>query len=580
MKISNNVITIFVFVTFIFLAFLLTLRSYDIEYDRLASSILHAKTYHLLPNLLDLSSMIILTLMGALLLLSRYSNTRTPSITLLLLVNLYVFAICSFFIQGALISPDQPRVEMALGTMIVDGKLSGLEEAEKVSSYFRWPGLWIYVGIFSALTTFSPLEAPVYIMLVIWLLLGITLMIIVKHIYAKVDPLIATTPFLLYAILNPYKVLHLCPHVYALVLFMVIVSALIRETSSWSFFVTVKLLAVVIIMSHPLTSIIVVGLLISFIIIKIFEKRQLTALPKSLVFSVSIFFTLWNIRFEDNIYKVVLELTEGSPTEPLSPTAGDRLYLVDAFYMTMTLFRYIGLCIIASSAIISLYLHKNNKKVRMGFFITSATFLSSFPLSFVPGTFFHRLLYYTSLPAVVLATGAIYRLAKFVVRGTRSVIVLALIMITLPLLAQASIAEYLTNNDPSISLTNFSDIALSSFIGKFYSFSGLSWSITTPSMRYFVTLYQGKNLYPYTIIIEITPLVTKLSRYLVYQNSTAIREYVNVLYSGNYFIVSPKEKYVFYRRTLFADFNVIDRYIDSLNNKIYDDKLLKLYARD
>ncbi|MEM1646683.1 MAG: hypothetical protein QXL96_12715 [Ignisphaera sp.] len=557
-----------------------TVGVYHVEYYKLSFSISYGRTEYLLPNLLSLTSIVLLLLMGGLLLLLRYSEGGVLfNATLLLAANMVMFPVLSFLSQGYVVG-DQPRAEFALGAMIVEGRVT-LEEAERISGYFRWPGLWIYEGIFSAITGISPFDAPVLLMVAVWLLLGLALITLTRRVYGSTSFVMATVAFLLYTILNPYKIIHLCPQIYALLLFIIITSLLFKELIIPSDYVVLLLLSIAVIISHPLTSVIVIGILLYILvrnlITKIFgEINRAVSLPEASTISVLVFFVIWNIKFDEIIRAVVEELARGASIQPLAPIAGVTLYSADTLYKAMGLFRYSGIFIMFLLALLSLFLHRTDRKIKGIFSLIITISLSSLLLNLIPGSFFHRVLYYTMPFIAVLSIGSFNDLTKFAVRSRRLVKFSSITLILIPLLSQLSIVEFITNNNPLAILNSPFESSIGKFIGNFYTYSEYSWSISSGTILYHMVLAQ-KSLLKYTLSPSVSLKVTYLFTYLNEENITAIEKYIKTVYPAHFFIVSPRERYVFYERTIFTHFHIIDRYLDAKNIKIYDNELFRLY---
>ncbi|MEM0233107.1 MAG: hypothetical protein QXL22_03705, partial [Candidatus Nezhaarchaeales archaeon] len=408
-----------VFISLILILQFATAWAYHIEYYKLSFSISYGRTEYLLPNLLSLTSIVLLLIMGGLLLLLRHSgNSVLFNAMLLLTANMMMFSVLSFLSQGYVVG-DQPRIEFALGAMIAEGRAS-LEEAERISGYFRWPGLWIYDGIFSAITGISSFDAPVLLMVVVWLLLGLALANVVRYIYGKVNFAVAIVAFLLYIIFNPYKIIHLCPQIYALLLLIIITSLLFKEPAISNNFVLL-LLSMAVIISHPLTSLVVVGILLFIItrnfMTKVFKRiNRAVNLHEAPVIAVLILFILWNIRFGELIRAIVTELTGDTSIQFLTPIAGVALYSVDAFYRAMSLFRYIGVFVILFLALLTLFLRKADRRIKGLFLLIIAISLSSLLLNFIPGSFFHRVLYYIMPFIAILSAGSFNILTKLAMK--------------------------------------------------------------------------------------------------------------------------------------------------------------------
>ncbi|MEM4001454.1 MAG: hypothetical protein QXW86_12120 [Saccharolobus sp.] len=553
---------------------------YHIEYHKLSFSITYGRTEYLLPNLLSITSIAFLLLMGGLLLLLRYSgNSLLFNVMLLLTANMIMFSVLSFLSQGYVVG-DQPRAEFALGSMIVEGRIS-LGEAERISGYFHWPGLWIYEGIFSAITNTSPFDAPVLIMVVVWLLLGLALATIVKYVYGKANFTLAIEAFLLYAILNPYKIIHLCPQIYALSLLIIITSLLFKGLSISNNFVLL-LLSTAVIVSHPLTSIIVVGILL-FILMRNLLTRFFKGINRAVnlyeasVITVLMFFILWNIRFNDLIQNIVAELTGGISMQLLAPIAGVTLYSVDSFYRAMELFRYISIFVMLFLALLTLFLRRADRRIKGIFSLIIAISLSSLLLNLIPGSFFHRVFYYTTPFITILSAGSFKILKKLAVKSKTLIKVFSMfIIIVLPLLSQLSSAEFITNNDPLATLNSPFEFSIDKFVSNFYTHLDYSWTVSSGSISYYTILAQ-KNLLDVTLSPSNSLMATYLFTYLNEKNITAVEKYTKIVYPTHFFIVSPREKYVFYERTVFTDFYIIDRYLDAKNVKIYDNGLFRLY---
>ncbi|MEM1744140.1 MAG: hypothetical protein QXR33_04840 [Candidatus Nezhaarchaeales archaeon] len=575
-----KVASVLAFTGIILILQFVTAWAYHVEYYKLSFSISYGRTEYLLPNLLSLTSIVLLLLMGGLLLLLKYLRDYVLfNATLLLVGSMVMFSVLSFLSQGYVVG-DQPRAEFALGAMIVEGRAS-LEEAEKMSGYFCWPGLWIYEGIFSAITGISPFDAPVLLMVAVWLLLGLALAIVVKYVYGKAKFATAIVAFLLYAIFNPYKIIHLCPQIYALSLLIIISSLLLKEPVISSNFVLL-LLSTAVIISHPLTSLIVVGILL-FILMRNLMTRvfkginRLVNLHEASIITVLIFFMLWNIRLDEYIRVIVAELIGGTSIQLLTPVAGLALHSADAFYRAMALFRYIGMFVMLFLALLTLFLRRADRRIKGIFSLMIAISLSSLLLNFIPGSFFHRVLYYTMPFITILSAGSFNILAKLALKSRIPIKASSMFMIIIiPLLSQLSIAEFITNNNPLATLNSPFEFSVNRFISNFYTYLERSWSISSGTTLYYTISAQKKSL-EYTLSSSKSLMATYLSTHLNEENITAIEEYIKIVYPARFFIVSPRERYVFYERTLFIHFHIIDRYLDAKNAKIYDNGLFRLY---
>jgi len=575
-----KVTSVLIFIGMILILQFVTAWAYHVEYYKLSFAISYGRTEYLLPNLLSLTSIVLLLLMGGLLLLLKYlRNDVLINATLLLVSSMVMFSVLSFLSQGYVVG-DQPRAEFALGAMIVEGKVS-LEEAERLSGYFRWPGLWIYEGIFSAITGISPFDAPVLLMVAVWLLLGLALANAVRYIYGKVKFAVAIVAFLLYAIFNPYKIIHLCPQIYALLLLVIITSLLFKESALSNNFVLL-LLSMAVIISHPLTSLIVVGILLFVmtrnLMTRVFKGvNRAVSLHEAPVIAVLMFFILWNIRFNELVRDIVAELTGEISIQLLTPIAGVALYSVDAFYRAMSLFRYTGIFVMLFLALLTLLSYRADRRIRGLFLLMIAISLSSLQLNFIPGSFFHRVLYYTMPFIAILSTGSFNTLTKLALKSRILIKASSMFMIIIiPLLSQLSIAEFITNNNPLATLNSPFEFSVNRFISDFYTYSEHSWSLCSGATLYHTISAQKKSL-EYTLSSSKSLMATYLSTYLSEENITAIEEYTKIVYSARFFIVSPRERYVFYERTVFVHFHIIDRYLDAKNAKIYDNGLFRLY---
>ncbi|MEM0080148.1 MAG: hypothetical protein QW118_08015 [Nitrososphaerota archaeon] len=464
--------------------------------------------------------------------------------------------------------------------MIAEGRAS-LEEAERISGYFRWPGLWIYDGIFSAITGISSFDAPVLLMVVVWLLLGLALANVVRYIYGKVNFAVAIVAFLLYIIFNPYKIIHLCPQIYALLLLIIITSLLFKEPAISNNFVLL-LLSMAVIISHPLTSLVVVGILLFIItrnfMTKVFKRiNRAVNLHEAPVIAVLILFILWNIRFGELIRAIVTELTGDTSIQFLTPIAGVALYSVDAFYRAMSLFRYIGVFVILFLALLTLFLRKADRRIKGLFLLIIAISLSSLLLNFIPGSFFHRVLYYIMPFIAILSAGSFNILTKLAMKSRMLIKASSMFMIIIiPLLSQLSIAEFITNNNPLATLNSPFEFSVNRFISNFFTYLEHSWSLSSGTASYYTVLVQKKSL-KYELSPSKSLMATYLSTYLNEENITAIEKYIKIVYPARFFIVSPRERYIFYERTVFTHFHIIDRHLDAKNTKIYDNGLFRLY---
>jgi len=169
---------------------------------------------------------------------------------MVLLVFLWPMVLVLNFLTHGYVVGGQPRTEFALSSLMVSGKVT-FSQASSISVYFNWPSAWLMEGIFSNVINVSPFAAPVYLMVVTYLLLGLALVVMSGRLLPHHEYGLAMVSMLAYAILNPYKILHFCPQIYALTLFVLFLAIFLKRSLTMENVILVFIYSMAIITSHP-----------------------------------------------------------------------------------------------------------------------------------------------------------------------------------------------------------------------------------------------------------------------------------------------------------------------------------------
>jgi hypothetical protein len=546
-----------------------------INYNVLAEDVANGKTYIIYPGLFTLAIWTILSSIGLLLLVNK--NDAILRYTFFLIVFLWPMVIVlNFLIHGYVVSNDQPRLEFALGSLIVGGKIT-LNQASKISNYFNWPSTWLLEGIFSNVTGLSPLEAPVYLMTVTYLLLGLSLILVGRKIFLVHNLVVVS--LLIYAALNPYKILHFCPQVYALALFVLLLTLLLKESFAVKDPIIRLILSVSIITSHLLTSLVMVGIACSIIFFSLIRERK--ELHSMSVFGITtlILFISWNLNYENLIRSSITEILERPQIQSLPPVTEAKIYEADMFFRLMALYRYISLSILLVCSLLTVViLLKYRFSLKTRFLVIGTGILIGIVLLYtIPGSFFHRLLYFVCTlmsaltPIAILSIRERLRVNKFMK------IVSTLIFLLLPLLSHLALLEFLTNNNPVNIITSPYEMSSAIFIAENYDFRG---HIGTPAPLGAVSFYSCMLRQNISNQLSVQSMVSEISKISISPLDCQLAgRYVESVYIGEISIVSPRERFIYYMNTLFNDFNLVDFYLDCNRIRMYDNGVYKIYFK-
>jgi len=543
-----------------------------INYNVLSQSIANGKTYILYPGLFSIKVFITLALLS----ISLLMKNPNLSFIVVLLIFMWPMIIILNLLAFGFVVGDQPRLEFSIGSLMVSGKITSLEEASTLSGYFNWPSTWLLEGIFSNIVGMTSFEAPVLLMVANYLLLGLAILTASQKILPMRAQNVALASIIAYATINPYKILHFCPQIYALTLFLFFISTLLKNQLAVRDLIILLILSVTIITSHPLTSLIVVSVMLAmmlFVLIK--RSRELLGLPL-LSISVIIFFIIWNLNFESLIRSVLVELLGKVELQSLPPVATVLIYDVDLFYKVMAIYRYICLFMLGLFTliyVIATVKSKDSLKNRV-LIIMAGTLIGSLSLNFIPGSFFHRLLYFTSTIMVMLVPAFAVNLSLIFVRNSTPHVrffikfLVLLLLVIVPYLSHIALLEFLTNNNPVTTVHSPNEIITATFMAKYYE------------MHQCIGFPSGSIHFAFMELRHATPFCTysiggqaSLNAYLL--SKGFVKEFVEKVYNGVY-IESPLERYIVYHNTLFLDFNRIESILNSKSNVIYNSGLFKI----
>jgi hypothetical protein len=570
--------SIIIVILLLFLIF--TLFNPIINYPSLAKDIANGKTYILYKGALTPTLWGALILIGILSLVIRRTDPILNYTMILIIFAWPVIITLNFFIYGYVVG-DQPRLEFALGSLIVSGKIS-LADASKASSYFSWPCTWLLEGVFSNILGITPFEAPPYLMLVTYLLLGLALICLslgLSELFLS-NGVFAILSLLVYTTFNPYKILHFCPQIYALTLFIILLRILIKNYIKAVDYLVLFILSASIITSHPLTSIVIAGIAATMILYNLIKSD--TELRKSLMFALAVIvlFVSWNLNYENLIKSVINELLERLQIQPLPPIGGKSLYNVDLFFGFMALYRYLSLVILLILSIPSMTLllisskRKHILKIKI-IVVGAGTLIGTLLLNFIPGSFLHRFLYFISTLVCAFVPTSISVISKKVRKSHSLKFFLGLLLMLLPLLAHIAVLEFITNNNPVASVTGPHELSLDVFVATHYDFRKC---IEVPS--------GSLAFYTYTLNYNLTTTPCfRLSGGIAVNiniqphDYASAREFIKRMYIEEIFVVSPRERFIYYVNTLFNDFHFADNYLNSNYLKTYDNGVYRLYER-
>ena len=569
-----TVLTISVIITILALLMLIPLVNYSV----LAKDVANANAQTLYSGALSYEVLLLTTLLAIAL-----SQRRLRHVGLLIIFLWPIIIALNLLLHGYLLSPDQPRPEFLLGHLVVRGAIS-FEEASSLSDYFNYPLLFVYVGIFTNIVGLSPINAPVYIMVVLYALLGITLVTTSKALFSGFSFGLLVASALAYTILNPYKILHLCPQIYALTLLVLTLYRVLTGVLKPSDAIILVILGLTLITSHPLTSTVFIGVMLALALMKRFSlSSSKDHTSRDLLWYAAlitvIFFIMWNIKYENYIKSVYMELTS-RVYETLPPIAStNMLYEVDPFYKFMAFYRYLSLAILAILALIALIAitarkqYVSREKLLLAVTIIVAVPASSLSFIFVPGSFLHRLLYFTTAIGTILVPCSFKLVQRHVKLFEASKHYTSiLVLVALLLLSHLSMMEFFTNTEVIPSNTHYEG-GTYAFISKYYEFRE---TIAVPRPISFAYYPLQNGLKTKISIYSQGGSANELARYTTNITPEIVAHKV---YSAKLSIVSPSERFILYRVRLFNEFDEVDRYLNNNDFKIFDNDIFKVYCK-
>jgi hypothetical protein len=479
----------------------------------------------------------------------------------------------NFLIHGYVVG-DQPRTEFALGSLMVSGRVT-FSQASLISGYFDWPSTWLLEGIFSNVVDVSPFAAPVYLMVITYLLLGLALVVMGSRLLPHHEYDLAMVSMLAYAILNPYKILHFCPQVYALTLFALFLAILLKRSLTMEDFIPVFIFSMAIITSHPLTSIVVAGIIGSILIFNLVKRGRELRGGFILSAIILILFITWNLRYENLLSSVVMELKKPQ-IQPLPPVSGLSIYSVNVFFKLMAFYRYVSFIILIVGSLLAvavLLKRKSPLRVRV-FAIGVGIIAGSALLNFIPGAFFSRLLYFTGAFISGLFPIAIHSVKERLRKGVFLEIILLIVIILIPILSHVALLEFLTDNNPVATITGPYETSADIFIAEHYNFSGCV-GVSSGALSFYVYM-TNPNLSKPLCTYLLSNIASSVSiRPLNYLSASI---FVKSVYIGNIFEVSPKERFNYYMRTIINNFELVDYYLNVNYDLIYNNGVFKIYS--
>jgi len=569
MKIRLNM-RLEIIVIIIIVSITLVIAQNLVNYQAIASDVRNGVTYTLYSGLFSLQVLVVVMFMGIIAALAK----RLRALIFWLCYMWFMMFALALLINGYVIG-DQPRLEFALGRHMIDYGTT-LSEAQNVSGYFNWPSFWILSGIYSSLTNLTPFEAPPILMISIYVVLGLSLIILTRSVMILVTnhkkaSWISTIglPLALY-IINPYKIIHPCPQVYALTLFLLVFSLLLEAEANVQRLAIIVALSSAIVTGHPLTSIVVVGLLIIDTTYLLFYNRH--ELKAEILFSIVIIilFTIWNLNYENLIRSIIIELLRPE-LESLPPIASSKIYTIDSFFMFMVIFRYISIVFIVFTTIpllIKLLMLCRRSGVQKLIIMMFGTITGSILLNFTPGSFLHRILYFSSALLVPLSATSLISLFR-----NKSITKVAMVtLFLLPLLSHISLLEFLTNNNPTAMITGPYELHADSFIvDNIEVMSIKTIGVSSGSIGFYEAFY---NVYMHNLLIPGRALYASPPTSL-----SLAKKFSQTVYSMDIFISSPRERFILYIITGFHDFSTLDTYLYASFSEVYDNGVFEVFSK-
>jgi len=563
-----------VFLIVFIILFLIQIVSMNvIHYSALAENVANGVTYVLYSGLFSPIMWVVLVLLGLLYLVSR--GNVALRFMVILLVFLWPMVIVLNFLTHGYVVGDQPRTEFALGSLMVSGRIT-FSQASSISIYFDWPSTWLLEGIFSDVADVSPFAAPVYLMVITYLLLGLALVVMSSRLLPHHDYGLAMVFMLAYAILNPYKILHFCPQLYALTLSTLFLAILLkRSLTMMKDFILVFIFSMAIITSHPLTSIVVAGIIGSILIFNLVKRGRELRGSFILGAVILILFITWNLRYESFLSSVIMELKKPR-VQPLPPISELSIYNVYVFYKLMVFYRYVSFIILTVGSLLAvavLLKRKSPLRVRV-FAIGVGIIAGSALLNFIPGAFFSRLLYFTGAFISGLFPFAIHSVKERLRKGVFLEIVLLIVTILIPILSHVALLEFLTDNNPVAIITGPYETSADIFIAEHYNFGGCV-GVSSGALVFYAYMTNpnlSKPLCTHSLGERAFSITVRSLDNL--SSSTFVKN----VYIGNVFEVSPREQFMYYIKTLINNFQLINYYLNVNYYLIYNNGVFRIYS--
>jgi len=542
-----------------------------IHYSALAENVANGVTYILYSGLFSPIMWVELVLVGFLYLVSR--DNVALRFMVILLVFLWPMVIVLNFLTHGYVVGDQPRTEFALGSLMVSGRVT-FSQASSISDYFNWPSAWLLEGIFSNVINVSPFAAPVYLMVITYLLLGLALVVMSSRLLSSHRHDFAMVSALAYAVLNPYKILHFCPQIYALTLFTLFLTVLLRKSLVADDFILVFIFSIAVITSHPLTSIVVIGVIGSILIFNLIKRRR--ELSSGFILgAVILIFIMWNLRYEALLGSVLMELKKPR-IQSLPPIAELDIYSFNLFFKLMVFYRYVSFIILTVGSLLAvavLLKRKSPLRVRV-FAIGVGIIAGSALLNFIPGAFFSRLLYFTGAFISGLFPIAIHSVKERLRKGVFLEIISLIVIILIPILSHVALLEFLTDNNPVGAITGPYEASADIFIAEHYNFGGCVG--VSSGVLGFYAYMTNPNLSKPLCAYLLSDIASSVSiRSLNHLSSST---FVKHVYIGNVFEVSPKERFNYYMRTLINNFELINHYLNVSYVLVHNNEVFKIYS--
>ena len=231
------------------------------------------------------------------------------------------------------------------------------------------------------------------------------------------------------------------------------------------------------------------------------------------------------------------------------------------------------------TAIILMFKRGFSKK-RVILSVFAGIVIGSLAFNFIPGSFFHRLLYFTTTIMVVTTPFAIegipYLLKRFAKpRHFHSLIkvVEVIILFLLPILSHVAVIEFVTNNNPVVVITSPYETSSYMFIAKRYDFRRCV-GVTSGALPFYISLLDPTKAWN---IMLISNKVIQLT--ILPNNYLSAEKFIEIVYTGKLFVVSPREKFILYTNTLFREYGIFDNYLNNNYDKVYDNEIFRAYDR-